>query len=156
MRYILISAVAAWAIERHHLVIEVGDRDALRAGVIEIRGVDSHAGAGLAVLAESHAGSHGDIFERAVALIAVELIRLRVVGDQQVRPAVVIVIEHRHAQRFRGAVEDAALRRDVFKGAVAAIAKQPAGFPRYASGVQYDLCLPSTLQKTSCSGDHFT
>ena len=25
--------------------------------------------------------------------------------------------------------------------------------PRYASGVQYDFCLPSRLQKTSCSGD---
>ncbi len=27
--------------------------------------------------------------------------------------------------------------------------------PRYASGVQYDLFLPSRLQKTSCSGVHF-
>ena len=28
--------------------------------------------------------------------------------------------------------------------------------PRYASGVQYDLCLASMLQNTSCAGDHFT
>src|SRR5919107_1743028 len=28
--------------------------------------------------------------------------------------------------------------------------------PRYASGVQYDFCLPSTLQNTSCSADHRT
>ena len=29
-------------------------------------------------------------------------------------------------------------------------------YPRYASGVQYDFCLPSRLQKTSCSADHLT
>jgi hypothetical protein len=28
--------------------------------------------------------------------------------------------------------------------------------PWYASGVQYDLRLPSTLQNSSSSGDHFT
>ncbi len=28
--------------------------------------------------------------------------------------------------------------------------------PRYASGVQYDFCLPSRLQNTSCSADHLT
>ncbi len=28
--------------------------------------------------------------------------------------------------------------------------------PRYASGVQYDLCLPSRLQNTSLAGDHLT
>ena len=46
---------------------------------------------------------------------------------EQIGPAVAIVIEHRDAQRFRGGIEDAALRGDIFERAVAAIAEQPAG-----------------------------
>ena len=95
-----------------------------------------------------------DVFEGSVAQIAVQFVRLRVVGDQEVRPAVAIVVQQGHAQRFRRAVEDSALRGHIFKDAVSAIAKQPAGSTMVASGVQYDLLLPSTLQKTSCSGDH--
>ena len=72
-------------------------------------------------------GAHRDVFERAVALVAVELVGLRVVGDQQIRPAIAIVIEHGDAQRFGRGVEDAALGGDVFERAIAAIAKQPAG-----------------------------
>jgi hypothetical protein len=62
------------AVERHHFVVEVRDGDAFHAGVIEIGGVDSHSGARLAVLAESHAGAQSDILKRAVALIAIELV----------------------------------------------------------------------------------
>jgi len=38
------------------------------------------------------------------------------------------------------------------KSSVAAIVEEPAGIPRYASGVQYDLCAPSRLQKTFVLG----
>ena len=122
-----VSAVANRAVEGHHFVVEIGDGDASSAGVVEIRDVDAHAGARLAVFAEGHAGAHGNVFEGAVAQIAVELVGLRVVGDQEVRPAVAVVIEQGHAQRFRSGVEDAALGGDILERAVAAIAKQPAG-----------------------------
>ena len=125
---IRIAAGARRAVERHHFVVEVGDGDAFGAGVVEIGRVDSHSGARLAILAESHAGAHRHVFKRAVAQVAVELVGLRVVGDQHVQPAVAVVIHQRHAQRFRGAIEDAALGGDVFEGAVAAVAEQPAGF----------------------------
>ena len=89
--------------------------------------IDAHAGARLAVGAERQPGFDGDVLERAVAQVAIELVRLRVVGDEQIGPAVLVVVEHRDAERFRAGVEDAARRRDVFEGAVAAVAKQPAG-----------------------------
>ena len=68
-------------IERHHFVVEVSDRNPFHAGVIEIGRVDPHSGARFAVLAESHAGAHSDILKGAVAVIAIKLIRLRIVGD---------------------------------------------------------------------------
>ena len=82
-----------------------------------------------------------DVFEGAVAQVAIELVGLRVVGDQQVGPAVAIVIQQGHAQRFRRAVEDAALRRDIFERAVAAVAEEPAGFAVIGLGRAVGLAL---------------
>ena len=98
-----------------------------RAGVVEVRHVHAHPGARFAFGAEGEPGFDGDILELAVAQVAIELVGLRVVGDEQIRPAVLVVVEHRHAQRFRAAVEDAARRGDVLERAVAAVVEQPAG-----------------------------
>ena len=69
----------------------------------------------------------GDLLERAVSQVAIQLVGLGVVRDEQIRPAVLVVVQHRDAERFRAGIEDAARRRDVLEGAVAAIVKQPAG-----------------------------
>ena len=65
--------------------------------------------------------------KRAVAQVAIELVGLRVVGDEEVGPAVLVVVEQRDAERLRARVEDAARGGDVLEGAVAAVAEQPAG-----------------------------
>src|ERR1035437_8768628 len=127
LRRVLVSAIAAGAVKGHHFVIEVGDGDALGAGVVEVGGVHAHAGARFAVVAEGHAGAHRDVFESAVAQVAIELVGLRVVGDEEVWPAIAVEIQQGYAQRFRRAVEDAALGRDIFERAVAAVAEEPAG-----------------------------
>ena len=124
---VLEQARAERAIEPGHLVVEVRDRDAHPARVVEVGRVDAHAGARPAVGAEGDAGLDADLLEGAVALVAIELVGLRVVGDDQIRPAVLIVVEHRHAERFRARVEDAARRGDVLERPVAAVAKEPAG-----------------------------
>ena len=89
-------------------------------------GVHAHSRAGFAVAAEGQPGFHRDIFEFSVVQIAIEFVGLRIVGHQQVRPAVLIVIKHRHAERFRAAVENPAAGGDILKRSVAAIVKQPA------------------------------
>ena len=131
---IVVGAVCSGAIEADHFVVEIGDGDAGQAGVVEIGGVDAHAGAGFAFFAEGDAGFDGHILESAVALIAIELVGLGVVGDEQVGPAVAIVVEHGDAERFRTGVEDAALGGDVFESSVAAIVKEPAGFAAVGFG----------------------
>src|SRR5205809_3583217 len=54
-----------------------------------------------------------------------DLKSLGVVLLEHIRPAVLVVIEQHDAQRLRARVENSARRRDVFEGAVAAIAEQP-------------------------------
>ena len=82
LRRVLVNAFAAEAVQRHHFVIEVGDGDALGAGVVEVGGVHAHTGARFTVVAERDSRPHADIFKRAVSQIAVQLVGLRVVGDQ--------------------------------------------------------------------------
>ena len=87
-------------VKRQHLIVEIADHDALMPGVVVIRRVDSHSASRLAVFAEGDARIHGDFFELAVPHVAVQLVGLRVVGHYQVGPAVVVVVEHGHAERF--------------------------------------------------------
>ena len=125
-RHVFEQPAALRPIQADHLVVEVRDRESRRAGVVEVAGVDAHAGARFAFRAERQPRFDGDVLERAVAQVAIELVRLRVVGDEQIRPAVDVVVDHRHAERLRARVEDAARRGDVFEGAVAAVVEQPA------------------------------
>ena len=108
-------------IERNHLVREIGDEHAGVAGMIVVGGVHAHARAGHAVFAEGHTCDHGFFAERAVAIVAIELVGLRVVGEKKVRPAVVVVVEHGDAERFRRGVAEAGFLRHVFESAIAAI-----------------------------------
>jgi hypothetical protein len=114
-------------IERKHLVGEIGDHHARVAGVVVVGSIDAHAGPRYAVFTEGHAGDDAFFGERAVAIVAVELVGLRVVGEKQVRPAVVVVVENGDAHGFRGGVGEASFLRSVLEGAVAAIVPEANG-----------------------------
>src|SRR5262249_3164620 len=118
-------------------VIEIGDRDSLAAGVLEIADIYAHSGASFAVGAEGDSRLDAHVPERPIALIAIKLVGLSVVGDQEVGPAVLVVIEHGHTQRFRAAVKNPGRCCDIFKSAIPPIMKQPAGLP--------DVCLRRTV-----------
>ena len=100
------KTLAAEPVEADHFVVEVGDGDAGRAGVVEIGDVDAHAGARLAFGAEGDSSLDGDFFECAVALVAVELVGLGVVGDEQIGPAIAV----RHRARRRPAISSCCRR----------------------------------------------
>ena len=59
-------------------------------------------------------------------LIAIELVGLSIVSHEQIGPAVVRIVEQSDSQRFGAAIENSARCRDIFKGAIASIMKQPA------------------------------
>src|SRR4029077_15065348 len=88
------------AIQTDHLVVEISDGDAGFARTIEVAGVNAHAGASFAFRAKGEASFDGDVFEFAVVKIAIKLIGLRVVGDKEVGPAVLVIIQHCHSERF--------------------------------------------------------
>ena len=60
--------VLAVLVEREHLLIHVGDEEVLPAIAVEIGGIHAHAGAGAAILAESHFGRERDLFPLASGL----------------------------------------------------------------------------------------
>jgi hypothetical protein len=70
-------------IQADHLIVEVSDGDACAAGVVEIADVNAHSGTSLAFLAEGNSRIHPDIAKSSVALIAIELVWLGVVGNEQ-------------------------------------------------------------------------
>src|ERR1700722_1244199 len=126
LRRDILETPAVGAIESDHFIIEVGNGDSGHAVILEIGGVDPHAGASLAFAAEGESGFYCRVFEGAIVLVAVKLVGLRVVGHEHIGPAITVTVEQSYAQRFRTAVEDSAGRGDVFKCSVAAIVKQPA------------------------------
>src|SRR5260221_617224 len=94
------EAFAFIVVERNHLIGKIGDEDAGRAGVIVIGGVNAHAGAGYAVFAEGDSGDDGFFGEGAVAIVAIELVGLGVVGEEKIGPAVVVVIDEGDAGAY--------------------------------------------------------
>src|SRR5262249_17512443 len=73
------QASAFIVIERKHLVGEIRNEDTRRAGMIVIGGVDAHARASHAVFAEGDTGDDGLFREGAIAVVAIELVGLRVI-----------------------------------------------------------------------------
>src|SRR6185369_12348929 len=91
---------------------------------VVVGGVHAHAGARRASLAEGDARDHGVVSKRPVVVVAIKLVWLSVVGDEEIHPAVVVVIEQSDAERLARRIVDAGLGGDVFERAVAAIVKQ--------------------------------
>jgi len=102
-------------IKGHAFVGEIPNHDALPSGSVIIAGVDPHPGTRCAGFAEGHACSDRLIREGSFPVVLVEFIWLRVVGDEEIQPAVAVVIEQRDAERFAGGIVKSRTLRDVFK-----------------------------------------
>src|SRR6185369_10349779 len=94
------QARAFVVIERHHFIREITDHQAESSRAIIVRSVHTHARPGDSGFAESDTGSHCIVDEGTITVVAIKLIRLRVVGYEQVWLAVVVVIDHCNAKRF--------------------------------------------------------
>src|SRR2546423_358377 len=91
------------------------------AAAVVVGGVGAHAGAGNTILAEADPGGHAALFEAAVLFIQVELVGLSVIGDDNVGPAVFVVIQNRDSEAFRSWISQASFLRRVFKAAIAEV-----------------------------------
>ena len=147
-RFINKKTLAFVVIERNHLVREIGDEHTGVAGMVVVGGVHAHAGARHTVFAESHSRNDRLLAEGAVAIVAIEFVRLRVVREQQIRPAVIVVIENGHAQRFRSRVTQAGFLRHVLKRAVSPVVPKSHGraFVRFRRAIGFTLSIQRAVE----------
>ena len=115
-------------VKGHPFVREVADDQALPAGVVVVGRVGAHPGAYGARFAVRYASSNGDIRKGAVVIVVVKLVGLGVVGHEKVQPAIVVVVEQGHTQRFAGGIVEAGAPGYVFKSSVAPIVKERRAF----------------------------
>src|SRR5260370_18882157 len=94
------QALAFIVVEGKHLIGKVGDHHAGITGMIVIGSVHAHAGACHTVFAKGDSSDHTFFGKGAVAVVAVELVGLRVVGEEQIGPAVVVVVDNCKDQRL--------------------------------------------------------
>ena len=107
--------VALVVVERDHLVREVGDHKAGPAGAVVIRGIHAHAGARHSIFAEGNPRRDRLLLEGPVLLVEVELVGLRVIGEQDVGPTVAVVVENRKAQALRSWIVESGFLGGVFE-----------------------------------------
>src|SRR5690348_16926453 len=94
------KSIALVVVEAEHLIREICDDHARRSGAIVIGGINSHSRARDAFFGISDARCHSLLRKRSVAIIDIELVRLRIVRDQQIEPIVLIRVEDSDAQAF--------------------------------------------------------
>ena len=99
------------------------------AGAVVIGCVHAHGPARFSVLGESDSGGEANVFERAVTVVSIKPVGLRIVGLKNIRPAVLIEVENGDAERFARFVVDPCFYCRVFKLSRPQITVEPRGEP---------------------------
>jgi tetratricopeptide (TPR) repeat protein len=93
--------------------------------MIVVSEINAHGAEFLAVTAEGYAGQHTDLIKGAVVAVVVKKIRASIVRQEQIRPAVIVVIGPDCAQtKAMLGIVHSRFFGDILKGAIAAIVKQ--------------------------------
>src|SRR6185312_9349595 len=87
------KSVALVVIQRKHLVGEITDDQAGAARVVVVARINSHAGARNSVFAERYASRNCFLLKRSIMLVEVELVGLGIVGQENIGPAVAVIIK---------------------------------------------------------------
>ena len=111
------------AIEAVHLEIEIGDDEVELPVAVVVAGIGAHAGARPSVGRHRHAGAQRDLRRSATPSGAVEQeVRHAVVGDEHLRPPVIVEVGDDDAEAVAAMRADAGLRADVGEDALAVVA----------------------------------
>ena len=89
---LLEAHLAQVAKQRHRLVEQCSLEDIRQAVVVDVPAVYAHPGDGRAVFCEGNAFFDGGFFERTVVLVQEQVVRKRVVRNEQIRPAVTVEV----------------------------------------------------------------
>ena len=81
--------------------MNVESGDVLQSVAVDVGRVDAHAGLGDALAVQPRAAPGADLGELALAVVAVEEVGVRVVGDEDIDIAIVVQVRGEHAQTVR-------------------------------------------------------
>ena len=115
------QAVAEIAKQVVRLQLEVRDHQIEAAVAIVVAEVGAHAGPGFAVAGDRDAGQQADFAKDATALVVIQEVRHQIVGDEQVRPSVVVVVAEHDPQTFPGSREQTRFPCQIRKGPVSVV-----------------------------------
>ena len=126
---ILEQPVADVQVQRVAFVVQIRDEQILVAVAIDVCRVDAHAPLRLPRPIHGHACQQRIVFEDAGAtLVDPQLVRVAVVGDVQIGPAVAVEVGRQDAESSRRtSAPMPGARGDVGEGSVAIVVQQPVG-----------------------------
>src|SRR5258706_4810671 len=93
--HVVESLRAHVAIQRIGLLLKVRDEEAKTAAMVVIAPIDSHIPELHAFAAKGHATEHANVGECPIMVVVVEIVGDGIVGDEEIGPAIVVVI-HPH------------------------------------------------------------
>src|SRR5260221_1923366 len=126
--------VVAILVDGVHFLIDIGYEQILPAVLIEVGSVHAHSGSRVALLAECDARRQADLLEFAVAAVAEEKILNRIVGDEEIHPAVIVDVGRDDTPCFAKNFPDARFSGDVRESTIAIVVKQQAARWRVNAG----------------------
>jgi hypothetical protein len=109
-------------IEGQHLIGEVPHEKVRPPGAVVIGRVHAHRSPGHAVFAVCDAGGYRLLREGALAGVSIQFVGLRIVGHEDVRPSVGVVVEYGDAERLAGGIGHTRLAAHVLETARSQIA----------------------------------
>ncbi len=121
------QTITQMPVDADHLGRKVADEDGYLPRAVYHPRVDAHAGARLPAFVVRNPAQRTFLRERAVPVVDVEEVSLRVIGDHQVRPAVPIEIQLSNSQRLSGRRIESCLFGRVLECTGAVVAVEPAG-----------------------------
>src|SRR5947208_9858768 len=83
---------SAVPIKRIRFLREVADEQIQPAIVVEVTELHTHRTLFMAISADGSTREHAHIFKSSVVLIAIQIVRSGIVGDIQIRPAIIVII----------------------------------------------------------------
>src|SRR4051794_10656365 len=93
--------------------------------MIVISRINSHAGSRNAIFAERDTRGNGLLLKGSIVFVEVELVRLGIVGEKNIGPAVTVIIEDCEAKALGSVIEEVGLLSGVFELAIAQVVPKP-------------------------------
>src|SRR5437660_641879 len=133
--HIVESLLAHIVIERVGLLLKMRDEEAEAAAVVVIAPVYAHVAELHPFAAESYARKHAHVCEGAVVIVMIKIVGNGIVGDQEIGPAIVVVVNPHDAEAVvADFVVDSGFDGNFLKRAVAAIVIKKIAFAFEAPG----------------------